>query len=172
MAGATGSGEEATEIFLGRRTAFLLTAIYEMISYQGVRSMFKHPNFLDRIAARIYPRYLYPGQEAQVVVKIGVGVMGRVPGNTKGIAWSTKGNAVKIMNSSRLQPGSIVKFLGLARDLKFLSKEERMYSIFEVVKPVEDLEAEREVAIRDVVAVTPVERMWVHPEAVLPSGRT
>lgn len=69
-----------------------------------------HPNFLDQLAVRIYPRYLYPTQVCQTLATVNIGMVHKLP-EVKPY-W-------KIMDYLYLKKDSTLRFLGLAKNLGF-----------------------------------------------------
>ena len=118
----------------------------------------QHPNLWDKLALHIYPRYLYPGQPANTVAKTNVNVVHKLPAATP--VWRTT-------NSVNLPSGSILKFLGLAKNHKFLIDVEPMYSLFEIIHTANspDSSLEHQVSIGDFVCVSPLERKFIYPSA-------
>jgi len=86
-----------------------------------------HPNRLDKIKLRLDRNYLYPGQLCQTIAKVNAGIVHKIPSVEP--YW-------KIMDYIYLKPGSTLKFLGLAKDLKFTGDVLPVHSVFETVSPL------------------------------------
>lgn len=116
-----------------------------------------HPNFLDRLALRIYPRYLYPQQLAVTVAKVNVGVVHKIPQTPP--YW-------KIMDYLFILKGSQLRYLGLARDLKLTGDVEPLYSLFELIHPIAEDNLDHDAkhtTTGDLVCVTPADRKYIYP---------
>ncbi len=113
-----------------------------------------HPNFLDKLYLKIYPKYLYEGQNCQSLAKIYIGIINKVPDIKP--YW-------KIMDYLYLEPKSTFKYLGLARDLKFTGDIHPFDSILETIDPKvkEDPLNPKHAGIGDLVVVTPTDRQFL-----------
>jgi hypothetical protein len=93
-----------------------------------------------------------------------VGIVHKIPQNPP--YW-------KIMDYVFLLKGSLLKYLGLARDHHVEGDVLPMYSLFELVKPVMDDSMDKEVhhaSPGDLVCVTPFDRKFIYPAPeVLPN---
>jgi len=113
-----------------------------------------HPNFLDKIALKIYPRYLYPSQICLTLATVNIGMIHKLP-DVKPY-W-------KIMDYLYLKKDSTLKFLGLARNLGFEGEIKPFDSIFELVRPEvdENKSAGKHVGSGDLVCVTSSDRRFI-----------
>lgn len=113
-----------------------------------------HPNILDQIAVKIYPRYLYPGQFCQTAATTNVGIIHKVPDIH---------NSWKVMDYLYLKKGSFMRYLGLAKNVKVMGEIEPMSTILELIDPeVEDSKSPgKHVSPRDLVCVSPFDRQFI-----------
>jgi len=88
--------------------------------------MSDHPNFFDRLAVKIYPRYLYAGQICQSISPINIGMIHRLPDIRP--RW-------KVVDYLYLKKGSTMKYLGLAKSLKIEGEITPMSTILELINP-------------------------------------
>jgi len=116
-----------------------------------------HPNFIDRLSVKIWPRYLFPGQLASTTGKIQIGIVHKLPQAKP--YW-------KIMDYVLLEKGSILRFRGLAKNLNLTGDVEPIFSVFDLVsvKPVYDVaEQGKHITPGDMVIVLPVDRQFIYP---------
>lgn len=116
-----------------------------------------HPRLLDRLAVKIYPRYLYPGQLAQTTGTLQVGIVHKSPASKPN--WS-------ITDYVKIEQGSQLRFRGLARSLKLTGDIEPLYSIFEIVKavtPPDTSQSAHHISPGDPVVILPTDRRFVYP---------
>src|SRR3989344_7895830 len=135
-----------------------------------------HPNLMDKIAARVFRRYLYRGQLAQTTGLIQIGVLHRTP--------TTSHPILQIMDYLKIYKGSLLRFHGTYRNqsagssfldqvlnslypsAKIEGGGEKYYSIFELVRPITEddiLKSVHHISIGDVVAVLSVDRQFIYP---------
>jgi len=120
-----------------------------------------HPNFLDRVALKIYPRYLYPQQPCESVAEINVGILHKLPDIKP--YW-------KIMDFIYLKKGSVLKYLGLAANLNIEGDVQPSYTILETVNPVidEQKSLDRHLSAGDLVCLTPFDRQFLTSRLSVP----
>ena len=113
-----------------------------------------HPNFLDKFYLKIYPSYLYPGQLCQPLSTINVGILHKLPDITP--TW-------KIMDYVYLKKETLLKFLGLAKNLHFSDEIQPVFTILELVKPLVDEGKSfgKHLSPGDVVTLTPFDRKFI-----------
>ena len=112
------------------------------------------PNFLDRLAVKIYPRYLYPSQLCQTLATVNIGITHKVPEIKP--YW-------KIMDHLYLKKDSTLKYLGLARNLEIAGDFNPYDSIFELVSPLvdEDKSYGKHASGGDIVCLSPTDRRFI-----------
>jgi hypothetical protein len=113
-----------------------------------------HPNFLDRLLLKIYPRYLYPGQTCHTLATVNVGILHKLPDIQP--YW-------KIMDYLYLRKDSVVKYLGLAKHLKFSGDVQPLYTIMELVDPHvdENKSFDKQASPGDLICLTPYDRQFI-----------
>lgn len=114
----------------------------------------QHPNLFDRFFVKIYPRYLFPGQTSQILARINVSVLHKLPQSKS--AWN-------LTDTVCLEAGSKLIFLGLAKSLHLRKVINSNYSIFEIVSPRLKDSASHPLNPGDVICVTPFDRQYVYP---------
>ena len=116
-----------------------------------------HPNFLDRLSIKIFPRYLYPGQLAATTGKIQIGIIHKLPQAKP--YW-------QIMDYLPLERGSLIRFRGLARNLNLTGDIEPLYSVFDLVHiktAIDVTDLAKHLSLGDSVIVLPVDRQFIYP---------
>lgn len=109
------------------------------------------PGLLDKIKARIFPNYLYPGQFCQPTSNLKVAIIHKVSTGRNGPhQWN-------IMDYITIEKGSLLKYLGTGSKFKIGGTLPPSYSLFETV----DISADRLSGTGDVVALSPQERKFV-----------
>jgi len=113
-----------------------------------------HPDFWDKLSVKIYSRYLYRTQLCQTLATVNIGLIHKLP-EVKPY-W-------KIMDFLYLKKDSTMRFLGLAKNLKFSGDVKPSDSIFELVNPIidESKSADKHVSGGDVVCITPFDRKFI-----------
>ncbi len=111
----------------------------------------------DKIARKIYPRYLHQGETGWINGKIYVGVIHRSP-DIANPAW-------KVVHYLHLENGSQIKFIGLVKKLHLDGDVSKDDSIFEIVKPVIQLDpvSPTTITIGDTICVSPSDRQYIYP---------
>lgn len=111
----------------------------------------------DRIARKLYPRYLAVGETGKINGKIYAGIMRR--------SVDVQNKDWKIVHYVYLNSDSLLKYMGLARKLNLGGEINQNQSIFEIVKPVleKDLRSTLSVNNGDTVCVAPSDRQYIYP---------
>lgn len=114
----------------------------------------KHPNILDNLAFKIYPRYLYPGQECETVTEINVGIIHKLPDSKP--FW-------KIMDYVYIKKGAVMNFLGLAGSLHIEGDILPRNSVMEIISAVSDDKKSpgKQLSRGDLVCLTPYDRQFI-----------
>lgn len=117
----------------------------------------QHPNFLDRLAVKIWPRFLYRGQLAVTTGPIHISIVHKLPSPKP--FW-------KIMDHVRVEKGSLLRFHGLASALHLAGDVEPNYSVFDIVQANQEMdvtESGHHISPGDAVIVLPVDRRFIYP---------
>ncbi|OGD08983.1 hypothetical protein A2397_05820 [Candidatus Amesbacteria bacterium RIFOXYB1_FULL_44_23] len=116
-----------------------------------------HPNFLDNLLLKLYPRYIYPGQMCRTLATVNIGVIHKLPDIHP--YW-------KIMDYLYLKKDARLKYLGLARSLKLTGDVQPLYTIMEVVEPRvdENKSFDKQLTPGDLICLTPYDRQFIVAE--------
>jgi len=117
----------------------------------------RHPNFLDRLAIKIFPRFLYPGQLAFATGRIQIGIVHKTP--SAKIYW-------KVTDYLQIEMGSILRYRGLVRSLKISGDVDPLYSVFDIVQAntaMDVTESGHHISVGDAVIVLPADRRFIYP---------
>jgi len=115
----------------------------------------QHPNFLDRFYLKLNPRYLYSRQLSQLIGRVQIGIVHKLP-QTKPFWQQT--------DTVKLEKGTLLRFLGLARNLHFTGDIDPLASLFEMVRPVpQDPSSSHLTNAGDLICITPLDRKFVYP---------
>jgi hypothetical protein len=115
---------------------------------------FSHPNFLDKLALKIYPQYLYPGQLCESLATINIGIIHKLP-EIKPF-W-------KVMDYLYMKKGSVFNYLGLAKNLQIVGDIDPMYSVIEILIPYVDENKSygKQLSKGDIVCLSPFDRKFI-----------
>lgn len=121
-----------------------------------------HPNFLDKLAVKIYPGYLYQGQLCVTQAITSVAVIHLIPDLKP--HW-------KIMDFIYVNKNSAFRFLGLGSSLKMNGDVQPLFSILQTVYAyVDERKSEgKQLAPGDLICTTPFDRQFflTAPESFL-----
>lgn len=106
-----------------------------------------HPNFIDKIKLLLNSRYLYPEELCQPTSNLNVAIVHRVSNSSH---W-------KIMDYITLKKGSIIKFLGSAKQFKFTGDLLPTHSLFEAM----NISSDKLTGLGDILALTPTDRQFL-----------
>ena len=124
-----------------------------------------HPNFWDKVAVKIYPRYLYTTQFCHTLATVNVNLLHHEP-NAK-TSW-------KIADNVYLKKDSTLRFIGLVKKLKGFNGLDPYSSIFVLVNPqLDELKSSgKHVSSGDTIFLTPFDRRFIvaAPDQPLPDS--
>lgn len=115
-----------------------------------------HPNLLDKLAVKIYSRYLYPDQTAVLQGKVYAGIMHKSPEVKEG--W-------KVMDYFYLEPNSTLRFKGLASKFNLRQEISPKHSLFEIINPIilTSYTKPHHISPGDVICIAPSDRQFIYP---------